>query len=474
MVSISRQLLSLKTAFLSGLVLLFGTMLLSHNAYSNGAAWNPGNISGTPGPIKQNDLILQKEYVIFDDSPNKEEGTVTAEFWIYNPTNKEITVTMGFPLDYSERATASGWPIKEKNSERYTIKSIGIGGEGTGASPEEDERSKYIEDFKDKFDVSVDGNKVTATSSGKGTGVYNTVYTWDMTFPPMKTTQYTVKYPMTVSDKGQDHGEGDSDGGSEGSHSFTYITHTGAYWAKPIGDATFEYCSEKLIKFILSAPTGEISEVRETALTYDSHTEGWSIKPKPYDINNEKGCIVWRRQNWLPKKYDDDIQVSTYIKTIGYQKTPSVENEVHQDALMKKWCGASVDGIKNYHFGQDANVQERELSTKTYNAIAKKAYTYPLFNDDKNFTKEFHGLSVQTQTNYHLLLLRYLRNYIFAVHGHVFKDQKLAQCFQSVNKVTSQNLTAIEKKNIDWLSDYEKQMKKQNQGASSASKNTDE
>ena len=335
------------------IIFISSLLFLTRSANANGAAWNPGNISGAPGPIKQNDLILLKEYVLFDDDSNDQDKTVSAQFWIYNPTNKDIKITMGFPLYYNE--------IAERTSDNKY-------------------HEEYIQNFTNNFEVEVDDEKVNATPIANAIGPYTVVYTWEMSFPPMKTTEYSVEYPLAVSDRGADYGtdEDDTVGGSKQTRSFTYITHTGAYWAKPIHEATFEYCSASLIKFMGSAPDGETSEVRETAQTYYSQRRGWTVNPKPYEIDNEDHCIVWKRQDWLPKKKVDDIKVATYYESAGYNKKASVEDKIDQETLMNNWCGLSGEAKAN-HLGADTKILESDLTLKAFNAIGKKGYTYPLF-----------------------------------------------------------------------------------------------
>jgi hypothetical protein len=276
-----------------------------------------------------------------------------------------------------------------------------------------------------------------------------------MSFPAMKTTKYTVEYPLKVSEKGEDEELGSSHGGSEYSRSFKYITHTGAYWAKPIHKATFEYCSDSLVKFMLRVPSGETTNDQSTPNLYSTSTDGWSVQPKPYEINAEKSCIVWTRENWQPKKQIDDIKVSTYSRSYSEER-----EELKPDMLLRNWCGTSSYGDKAPHLAEYLNITEKKITSEMYYSIRQIAYFYPANKMNKQFDEKASEVPAGIGNAYQSLLLWYLRNYIYAVHGHVFKDQQLAQCFQNVIKSASTQLSGVEKWNVDWLLDYEKQLKK--------------
>lgn len=289
-------------------------IFLAQIVFANGAVWNYGSIPGTPGPIKSKDLVLLKEHVLFDDNPGIGKKTrVFAEFWVYNPTEKDIHVTMGFPLKYDE------------------------------ATLQSQSRGSFVDDFSKKFIVEINDVKATSKPLVDGAGQYTIVYTWEMTFPGMKTTKYTVEYPLTISLRAMDHGgdEESSRSGSEESRSFTYITHTGAYWAKPITNATFEYCSDHLVRLMLRAPSGEISTEektrRENILEVSTVADGWSVKPRPYEINTDEGCVVWTRQNWTPRNPEDDIIVSTHHSSYTEVLTDEQKNNKISNQIMQKF-----------------------------------------------------------------------------------------------------------------------------------------
>lgn len=170
------------------------SVLSTPSADANGAVWNPGSFPGTPGPVKKEDLILLEEHVVF-------EGLVSAEFLIRNPTNKDIQVTMGFPLKFM------------------------------GKDQGDQSREEFLAEFSKDFEVYVDGARVAAKPIADGAGLYSVVYIWEMTFPAMKTVTYTVEYPLTPSVAAKDAFGYDDDetlfGSEETKHSS--ILHTQAH-----------------------------------------------------------------------------------------------------------------------------------------------------------------------------------------------------------------------------------------------------
>ena len=74
-------------------IILFSAFL----AHADGLGLNPGAIGTTPGPLKCHDLILIKEKVVATKH-DEFKLEVNADFWVSNPTDKDIEVMMGFPL----------------------------------------------------------------------------------------------------------------------------------------------------------------------------------------------------------------------------------------------------------------------------------------------------------------------------------------------------------------------------------------
>jgi hypothetical protein len=195
----------------------------------------------TPHPVKQEDLVLQREYVNFD-------RTVTAHYWIFNPTEKSITVTMGFP----------------------------IGIELLQGDP--DEITALGKKFADSFSVTVGGKRVQTTLLISPGNDYPIVFTWEMTFPPKHVSEYLAEYPLNTYGISSDSGVGYS--------RFTYITHTGSYWAQPIGEATFEFCAKELMEEMRKVPSGKywLDDKHDYVIS-------WTINPSPYEIDKKRDCV---------------------------------------------------------------------------------------------------------------------------------------------------------------------------------------
>ena len=97
-----------------------------------------------------------------------------------------------------------------------------------------------------------------------------------------------------------------------------------------------------------TASTPENSE--KTSWRYDT----WSVKPEPYEIDKERGCVVWNRSNWTPAKGVDDIEVGKTIRTGSYSpvvsdaprarvnaevEDPGAANTFQPSEYLNRWCG---------------------------------------------------------------------------------------------------------------------------------------
>lgn len=394
--------------------LAIGILLcLTNAAKANGAVWNPGTIGGSLGPVKQSDLVLTKEHVTFYDDVNYNTPHVAAHFRIFNPTKTNLAVTMGFPIDYSEALRKWG-----EQSER-----------------------QYVEYFTKEFNVRVNGEKVPVRQSKDASGVYSLVFLWDILFPQQKTIEISVEYPFKASEHGAD-----GEDSSSYERVFRYITHTGAYWAKPIQQATFEYCSDNFMSIMLDSPSGSSSKPEDIAKTTWRDVSWW-VKPKPYNVDRAAKCIIWKRSNWTPVKGADDIEVGNTYRIYGVVANPFLPS-----AYLDRWCGKGEN--TNYkQFGEKVGIRSTPFSDEYFNSLKKKAFFYP----ETEESSESNDGTVSLSNEINALLLRYLRNYIYAVHGHQFKDQQLASCFSSIKH--ADQWTDIEKSNVEAILRHEKAFK---------------
>lgn len=397
-------------------------------SHANGAAFNPGAASSPPRPVKQSDLYLNKEEVLF------EQGKVSAIFWVINPTDEDIKIGMGFPLEYRE------------NGRNY---------------------SSYIDDVYDRFSVYVNGVKAPAGLSKNLEGDYPIIILWDMTYQANAETVFKVEYPMLPKEE-----SGDIPGvGSQDSWDFKYITHTGAYWARPIVKATFRFCDRDFVVQATKHREGSYVEWGNGGWSYE---EGdFSISPKPYAVDSENSCIVWERSNWVPQKNVDDISV--YIRKYSADYSIGVSDKEFMDS----WCGidsrhknsfymeTGLGKINNdQYFSQFASLSEEKFTKDKLNYLTKLAYIYAGGGPEENgdWVDTFYRLPEHLNTDYKLLLLSYLRNSIFAKYGYKFKDEKLKACFSNIVSVDGQ-LNAIEAENVVAIKKLEDELTRANKKA---------
>ena len=391
-------------------------LIVPLSAMSNITQWD-GAAAGGPGPVVQSKLELQREKVLFD------KGKVHATFWVRNPTSEKITITMGFP-----------------------VKFFGL---------EADEKQNYTNDYTNKFLRSFEvriGSVTVKPEFTKGKkGSYPYVYTWTMLFLPHSLIDFTVTYLMYPSHVGRP--------GAEDTRKFTYITHTGSNWAGPINTADLHFCDQGLLKFIRTPPGEYWAE--NGMITYGI---SWEVRPTPYSINEETSCIEWHRTNWKPVKNVDDIIVNYSFTSGTDYRSGGVEpcwdgdcenvkepKNFDLEAIMDNWCKAG----DVTPFAETTSITQLNINDSIFDGIESDAY----FRYDPVF-QTYNTLPEHLRTDYQLLLLRYLRNYIFARHGHKFKDERLGACFSGITQALTWN--AAEKINVDWMLAKEKALKKIN------------
>ncbi len=394
-------------------IVLLCLFLLPGNARGNGAAWSSGVASAPPRPLKQNDLLLIKEHVVFKD------GDVEARFWVNNPTKKQIHVTMGFPLEY-----------KSYVQDKARVQ-------------------EYTKQLLDKFDVEVDGEDVEARLTNDMTNDYPIVINWEMDYPSQTVTEFAVSYPMHSSQGGSDN----PGIGSDWSQSFRYITHTGAYWAGPIKEALFEYC-DKGAPLLQRSPSGH-----EQYWSDGGNKETWAsvnVSPSPYRLKD--GCVIWERRDWTPTQ---DIAIENKGGYSHYRPES-------QEDIFDKWCGLSKDNeYKGKQFAALVKLAEIPLTKATYAKLIDESHQYLTGESERcngDWCDPFYEYPQHLKTDYELILLRYLRNSIFAQHGYAFKDDQLKKCFANVQQ-KSPNLSTVEKANLEFIQSLETQIKITNKKA---------
>ncbi len=406
------------SSLISSLFFSVALLCIHDIARANGAAWSPAIPTGTPGPLQQTELFLEKEHVTI------KEGKIEARFWVHNPSNKDITLLMGFPI----------YAIYRKDDLGYQFIQGRIANDDL------------------KFRVTSNGSQLTTRSVvdfENTDNKYPIVYTWDITYPANKTVMFTVEYNYFPSE---------SDDSLTIIRSIFYVTHTGAFWAKPIKSAIFEYCNPEFADFIRH----NNESLRSWIDNGDASLEvKLNLNPKPYSVDMNTNCIVWQRKNWKPVQKSDDL-------IIGYERRKKIfvgeDGYIWdgRDGFFRNMCSSSD---RNIPLGITLNlltekIDEERLEGALLNEIHRQSHTWDGHIDKKDINNIYPP---HIMTDLQLLVLRYMRNYIYAAIGHEFEDNALAQCFEDVPR--NKELSKIGRDNLKVIIDLENKIKKINSEA---------
>jgi hypothetical protein len=221
------------------------------------------------------------------------------------------------------------------------------------------------------------------------------MYYWDITFTAKEKKEVRVEY--------------DSEWGAgwpndEVEREFWYITKTGSLWRDTIGKADF----------YLTLPEHALRLLRGLG------RYGIQIKPEPYV--RKENTIEWHFTDWKP---DDDIRV--WI----------IENKPSDASF--------IEELASYYNGKiyygDQSLYTDVMFYELYLGPVEK---YLKFDNQQR------------------LQARALRNEIYARHGKIFSTPEMKRIFESAKwykprpDFNERALNAIEKKNIQFIDEYEK------------------
>lgn len=420
----------------SSILLLLLITMCSGSALANSASWSYAENGGTPGPVQSEHLVLEKEEVVFAD------GVVRATFWVKNTHSEDVTTQMGFPSS-----------MKEK------IDNGGI--------------DHPLDPVAGKIVVTQDGEPLESALTTQQRSEYQRVIAWSMTFPARKTTRLVVEHPLFYDSIQYEVT------GLQADIRFDYITHTGAYWAKPIGEATFKFCDEKIMGLIgkFKGKTSIWSE--DLGTRYDVR---WKANPKPTRVT--KKCVIWTRKKFRPKRGKDDLSIEIDI-------VDTADTIPSRERMYDRWCGryrwADWDYVAStpYYLGKDDvpkdgyseefahlarrfGVEQTKLDSKRLARIEAVAFkiiqnTRPDFESEDEEPGRVNypsraKLSKLKRLEFQLTLYRYLRNYHFARHGRRFESAQLAQCFANV-QVVDAPMSSVGRANVKFLASREKALR---------------
>ena len=395
-------------------VIVIAVLAWPVGAGANGIEWSDGYSGTQPGPVKQSDLYLDEEHVVMT------QDKVKADFWVMNPSDRNIKIQMGFPIKVL---------LPDGQQNPY--------GEGS----DQCELPGCLD--KKEVRVLVDGKPVpVSVSCPKKKGDNLGVIKWSMTYPAGAKTHFSVVHPQ----------KGALTGGGEGtSYSITtywsYIVHTGAYWSRPIGKARLEFCGPPVATYCRN-PKGTRTWNADGLWQYDKALS--SIKPQQSSTDCVKSCLVWERTDWVPTK-NDDIEV-------GYSySSDTVSSVAGMDASFLEidpYCVSSQVAKANHkirHFAESTPLAIALLDNNNLEDIFAVAAGQRLWLT----SSDLENLPEHVISRLRLSLYRYLRNWLAANHGHEFKDPKLRACYETVPKRTTP-FSAIELKNMEFLKKQEK------------------
>ena len=386
-------------------LLLLATM--QGTVWANGAGFMWAPATGIPYPVKQKDLTLDKEKVIFSN------GKVDAQFWIRNPTTEDITVQMGFPVDV------------------YNI-------------PRDPAAAGHIPNVK----LTIEGKNTAFTVHHPDKGPYHELYMWKMTFPANQTTHYRLQYPLETTYS--------ESAASVESESFEYITHTGAYWGKPIGEAHFLYCDglKEDLAQMKQIAKGSYHSVHWDDNGHAKKTSSIDIIPTP-DSSIDSNCVEWTRTNWTPERGVDDIRI-TWNTSIILSNEPV-------DSSCSPICTPPVDetlAILARNRNKIALPNDQNILTDSiYSAFRKRLFHFIVTNAEAPSSEylSYDNMLPHLLAEFDVNIYRYLRNRIMARHGHQFEDSQLRECFKGIEQ--SDVWTDVDKKNMAFIKKREKQAK---------------
>jgi hypothetical protein len=177
----------------------------------------------------------------------------------------------------------------------------------------------------------------------------------------------------------------------------------------------------------------------------------------------EKGlCIIWKRQDWSPEEEEDDIVVSKEWELEDWQSPKMGVNDaysgdhtinLYSDLRLDNWCGKGERPFAEHdikvtprHFAKAILIDTEPLTDDSFKKIIRWAYAYPQ-------TAPVSAIKINApphiETDFELALLRYLRNYLYGLHGYSFQNEAHAACFSDL--VTRKRWTQVEKKNLEFL-----------------------
>lgn len=318
-------------------------LALASTAFANEATWIHHGDTGATGPRSDTPLVLEREVVRIDDD------AVRAQFWVKNPTDEDLTVTMGFPIDVDfdelRNHHTFGDPSQDWSKKEIT------------------EALKEVADAHKELTVSQNGEALSTTLHIDAEDTeYPVVFLWTATYPAGELVHDVVEHPLFYNEILGPF--------NQFYRTLTYITHTGSHWAAPIGHARFEWCDGLARQYVHRGPSWE---------RYSEDRPEWctgrrvSVAPDSYEKDREAGCLIWEFDDWTPRRDTDDIRISERGYTdqfCGLGAYP--EPEPDGGGIWYVWCNLrSTEPAPQ--LAEELEITTRELSDEFLESALRKS-----------------------------------------------------------------------------------------------------
>ncbi len=381
-----------------------------------------GESGHTVFPINTDKIRMVSEKVTVKMGPDgsgifDRKAFVTCEFLFENTSQEEIKAKLGFP-------TNEVWSDYQYLNDFVSY----IDGVNKDVQIKKEILGRKI--------ISVpSGEIITGDYQNRSPSTYKIIenyrnwYTWDVTFPPLKKIKVKNSYWVTLSS-------------DQHVYFFEYILTTGVNWKGSIGKA-------------------EIEVIYKDA--HDLRNRVIYVSPKTYKVEDNK--IKWRFTNFQPKENIKIIEKTLWKQFIFTRYIMyDILNSREYEGGSRYYTQEDLD-IKNVEEHKELNRLLNEIDSREY-LLDSMRYSNGLFSMENKPLEEPKELYFLTRDAFleemNQLYVRVLRNEIFARHGKTFKSEDLKWIFKDISwykpdpDFSYDMLNKIEKKNLEFIIEYEK------------------
>jgi hypothetical protein len=239
------------------------------------------------------------------------------------------------------------------------------------------------------------------------------MYVWDMSFPPHGKQEVKVEY---------DGGWGST---LTSESFFIYVTETGSLWSGTIGKADFYF---------------KLSESDMNTI----HNQKLKLRAAPGGYVLKDDQLEWHFRDWKPKG-----NIAVVISAPNEKSSVDMNNLSEGIIVTKRNDQPPMPDAMYRCAGYFKNKQRYEGNQKYYKTEKLERWYEDRFSDKDTMPQ---------------LCTKALRNEIYARHGRIFSTPDMKQIFESApwykprKDFKESDLNEIEKKNIEFILEYEKKM----------------